>query len=104
MPQAGAGDPSVTVSSWPTVSRPNNSGMKAPIVTTAKYRAEKYRRGAGVRCHQEGRQHSGKDPPGRLAKGMSAPAQRSRELLGEVGPEGGRGRQRGEAGQQRARD
>ena len=32
--QAGAGAPSVTVSSWPTVSRPNSSGMNAPTVTT----------------------------------------------------------------------
>ena len=28
-PQASAGTPSVTVSSWPTVSRPKTSGMKA---------------------------------------------------------------------------
>src|SRR5271157_1844862 len=49
-----------------------------------QYRAEEYRRGTGVRFHQEGRQHSGKDPPGRLAKRMSAPAQGRRELLGKV--------------------
>jgi hypothetical protein len=33
---AGTTSPSVTVSSCPTVSRPNASGMKAPIATTAK--------------------------------------------------------------------
>ena len=67
-----------------------------------QYRAEEYRSGAGVGFHQEGRQHPGKDPPGRLAEGMSAPAQRRRELLGEVDPKGGRGRERREASHQRA--
>ena len=32
--QASAGAPSVTVSSWPMVSRPNSTGMKAPTATT----------------------------------------------------------------------
>ena len=34
--QASAGTPSLTVSSWPTVSLPKANGIKAPIATTTR--------------------------------------------------------------------
>jgi hypothetical protein len=45
--QANAGAASVTVSSWPTVSRPKSSGIKLPIVTTTNIVLKKI---AGEQC------------------------------------------------------
>ncbi len=102
--QASSGTPSLTVSSWPTVSLPNSTGTKAPIDATTTRVPKKIVGRAGVRLQQEGRQHAGDESPARLAKILPAPAQRRRELLGEVNPHGREGRQHGKAGDQRSGD
>ena len=55
-----------------------------------------------MRHHQKWRQDAGEGPPERRAEGLPAPAQRRRELLGQVNSGGGEGRQYGEAGDQSA--
>jgi len=102
--QAGAGAPSVTVSSWPTVSRPNNSGMKAPIVTTTNMVPKNIVAEPVCGSIRKGASTPEKTRPVDSPKACPRPRSAVRELLGEVNPEGGRGRKRGETGHQRACD
>ncbi len=98
------GTVSVAISSWPTVSRPNSTGIKAPIATTARIVPKKIVAEPVCDNIKPGARTAAKSRPERVAENVPASAQCRRKLLGEVHANGGEGRQHGKTGDQPSRD
>ena len=100
--QASSGSASVNVSSWPSVSLPYSTGIAAPTATTTTIVPKKIDREAVYGANRNGASTPANIRANDSPQEVSSSAQRRRELLGEVDPDGREARQHGKAGNQRS--